>query len=107
VSIACGFNRKGIAIVGDFGLAHSGIAGLIDAVHNKHEVVVIVLQNGVAAMTGGQKVPDLTELVRSHIKDTEIIDMHDNIDIKKILQEKLSKKGISVILAKARCRLWE
>jgi indolepyruvate ferredoxin oxidoreductase alpha subunit len=109
VSTACGFNRKGIAIVGDFGLAHSGVAGLIDAVHNKHEVVVIVLQNEVAAMTGGQRVPDLTGLVRSCIKDTEIIDMHDDIDIdiKKILQEKLAKKGISVILAKARCRLWD
>lgn len=107
VSTACGFSRKGIAIVGDFGLAHSGVAGLIDAVHNKHEVVVIVLQNEVAAMTGGQRVPDLTGLVMSYIKDTEIIYMHDNIDIKKILQEKLAKKGISVILAKARCRLWE
>jgi TPP-dependent indolepyruvate ferredoxin oxidoreductase alpha subunit len=58
-------------------------------------------------MTGGQRVPDLTGLVMSYIKDTEIIYMHDNIDIKKILQEKLAKKGISVILAKARCRLWE
>ncbi|TAN34832.1 MAG: indolepyruvate ferredoxin oxidoreductase subunit alpha [Candidatus Methanoperedens sp.] len=103
VSTACGFNRKGIAIVGDFGLAHSGVAGLIDAVHNKHEVVVIVLQNEVAAMTGGQRVPDLTGLVRSYIRDTEIVDMHDDIDIKKILQETLAKKGISVILARARC----
>jgi len=103
VSTACGFNRKGIAIVGDFGLAHSGVAGLIDAVHNKHEVVVIVLQNEVAAMTGGQGVPDLTGLVRSYIRDTEIINMHDDIDIKKILQETLAKKGISVILARARC----
>jgi indolepyruvate ferredoxin oxidoreductase, alpha subunit len=103
VSTACGFNRKGIAIVGDYGLSHSGVAGLIDAVHNKHEVVVIVLQNEVAAMTGGQRVPDLTGLVMSYIRDTEIIDMHEDIDIKKILQEKLTKKGISVILAKARC----
>ncbi|MGB8216953.1 MAG: thiamine pyrophosphate-dependent enzyme, partial [Candidatus Methanoperedens sp.] len=74
IGTACGFNRKGIAIIGDFGLAHSGIQGLINAVHNGHDVVVIVLQNEVAAMTGGQAAPDLTELVRSYIKDTEIID---------------------------------
>lgn len=103
VGTACGFNRKGIAIVGDFGFAHSGFAGLINAFHNKHELVVIVLQNEVAAMTGGQVATDLTGLVRSYIRDTEILNMHDDIDIKKILQEKLVKKGISVILARARC----
>jgi indolepyruvate ferredoxin oxidoreductase alpha subunit len=103
VSTACGFNRKGIAIVGDFGLAHSGIAGLINAVHNKHELVVIVLQNEVAAMTGGQSVPDLTGLVSSYIRDTEIIDLSAETDLKKILEKKLVKKGISVILARARC----
>ena len=107
VGTACGFNRKGIAIVGDFGFVHSGIAGLINAVHNKHELVVIVLQNEVAAMTGGQMVPDLTGLVRSYIKDTEILNMQEDIDIKKMLQEKLGKKGVSVILARARCPKYE
>ena len=103
IGIACGFSRKGIAIVGDYGLLHSGLAGLIDAVHNEHNVVVIVLQNEVAAMTGGQKVPNLSGFIRSYIRETEIIDMNDGINIKKILQDKLAKKGISVILAKARC----
>ncbi|MDD5615315.1 MAG: thiamine pyrophosphate-dependent enzyme [Candidatus Methanoperedens sp.] len=103
ISTACGFKRKGIAIVGDFGLAHSGISGLINAVHNRHELVVIVLQNKVAAMTGGQEAPDLTELVRCYIKDTEIINMHEKFDIKKVLGTKLAKKGISVIFACAKC----
>ncbi len=103
ISTACGFNRKGIAIVGDFGLAHSGMSGLINAVHNRHDVVVIVLQNEVAAMTGGQEVPDLTLPVRSCVRDTEIINLHDDIDIKKILKDRLARKGISVILARARC----
>lgn len=102
IGTACGFNRKGIAIIGDFGLAHSGIPALINAVHNKHELLIIVLQNDIAAMTGGQKVPNLTELVRSYIRDTEIIDPQD-INLKKILDEKLKKSGISVILARARC----
>jgi indolepyruvate ferredoxin oxidoreductase alpha subunit len=102
ISTACGFNRKGIAIIGDFGLAHSGMAGLINAVHNKHELVVVVLQNEVAAMTGGQAVPDLTGLVNSYVRDTEIIDPLD-ADLKKKLSEKLEKKGVSVILARAKC----
>ncbi|VVB89211.1 Indolepyruvate oxidoreductase subunit IorA [uncultured archaeon] len=103
IGTACGFNRKGIAIIGDFGLAHSGMAGLINAVHNKHEVVVVVLQNDIAAMTGGQQVPDLTGLVESCVQDTEIINPQADIDIKGLLEEKLKKKGISVVLARARC----
>ncbi|VVB93165.1 Indolepyruvate oxidoreductase subunit IorA [uncultured archaeon] len=103
IGTACGFNRKGIAIIGDFGLAHSGIQGLINAVHNGHEVVVIVLQNEVAAMTGGQAVPDLTELVRSYINDTEIIYPQSDIDMKTLLEKKLKANGISVILARAKC----
>ncbi|MCZ7399362.1 MAG: thiamine pyrophosphate-dependent enzyme [Candidatus Methanoperedens sp.] len=103
IGTACGFNRKGIAIIGDFGLAHSGIQGLINAVHNGHEAVVIVLQNEVAAMTGGQVVPDLTELVRSYINDTEIIDQQSDIEISAQLEKKLKSKGVSVLLARARC----
>jgi indolepyruvate ferredoxin oxidoreductase alpha subunit len=103
IGTACGFNGKGIAIIGDFGLAHSGIQGLINAVHNGHEVVVIILQNEVAAMTGGQKVPDLTELIRSYINDTEIIDPQSDIEISAMLEKKLKSKGVSVLLAKARC----
>jgi len=102
ISTACGFIRKGIAIIGDFGLAHSGICGLINAVHNQHDLVVIVLQNDVAAMTGGQAAPDLTGLIEYYIKDTITIDPHA-LDLKEMLLDKLKKKGISVVLAKARC----
>lgn len=102
IATASGFKRKGIAIVGDFGLAHSGMTGLINAVHNKHELVVIVLQNDVAAMTGGQEVPDLTVLLSSYVKDTEIIEPQD-VNFKNILLKKLKRKGISVIIARAAC----
>lgn len=103
ISTACGFDRKGIALIGDYGLAHSGIPALINAVHNEHDVVVIVLQNQVAAMTGGQNVPDLTGLVSSYIKDTVIINSINQTNIKSLLETKLKTKGISVLLVRARC----
>ncbi len=102
IATASGFNRKGIAIIGDFGLAHSGMAGLINAFHNKHELVVVVLQNEVAAMTGGQEVPDMTGLLSSYVRDTEIIDPQ-GVNLKSKLTKKLRKKGISVLLARAPC----
>lgn len=103
ISTACGFDRKGIALIGDYGLAHSGIPALVNAVHNEHEVVVIVLQNQVAAMTGGQNVPDLTGLVSSYIKDTVVINSVNRSIIKSLLETKLKTKGISVLLVRARC----
>lgn len=107
ISTASGFNRKGIAIIGDYGLMHSGIPGLINAVYNKHELVVIVLQNNVAAMTGGQQIPDITDMISSCVKDTSIIDPEADIDIKGLLLEKLNIEGISVVLARAKCPRYE
>jgi len=103
ISTACGFNRKGIAIIGDYGLAHSGIPALINAVHNEHEVLVVVVQNEVAAMTGGQKVPDLAGLLDYYIKDTAIVDPTNQTIIKSLLETKMKNRGISVLIAKARC----
>jgi indolepyruvate ferredoxin oxidoreductase alpha subunit len=103
ISTACGFDRKGIAIIGDFGFAHSGIPGLVNAVHNNHEVVVILLQNYVAAMTGGQVVPDLTGLIKYYIEDTVVVEPADQTIIKSLLETRLKTKGISVVIARARC----
>ena len=65
VGVASGFAKKGIAVVGDFALAHSGLQGLINAVWQKRDVLVVVLKNDVAAMTGGQEAPDLTHLLEA------------------------------------------
>jgi indolepyruvate ferredoxin oxidoreductase alpha subunit len=103
ISTACGFDRKGIAMIGDFGFVHSGIPALVNAVHNKHEVVIILLQNYVAAMTGGQVVPDLTGLIKYYIEDTVVVETADQTIIKSLLETKLKTKGISVVIARARC----
>lgn len=103
ISTASGFDRKGIAIIGDLGFAHSGIAGLVNAVHNGHDVLVIIIQNKISAMTGGQDVPDLTGLISSYIKDTEIIEPGKDIDANGLFKDKLNKKGVSVILVRANC----
>ncbi|MBP1908774.1 thiamine pyrophosphate-dependent enzyme [Methanolobus bombayensis] len=113
ISTACGFPGKGIAVIGDFGLAHSGIIGLINAVDSGFDILAIVLQNDVAAMTGGQAAPDLKEVVKTLVPDTTCI----NIDemqgsegskacsdiIKDTIQKKLDQKGVSVIYIEGSC----
>ncbi len=106
IAVACGFEKKGIAVIGDFGLAHSGIVGLINAVHCGFDVVVIVLQNEVAAMTGGQNVPDLTNVVRAEVADVSSFDIDTGVDgtLLELINKKLGKRGVSVIFVKGKCR---
>ena len=75
ISVACGFEKKGIAVIGDFALAHSGILGLLSAATTGCNVLVLVLQNEVAAMTGGQAVPDLRKVVEAITPDVSIFDI--------------------------------
>jgi len=79
ISVACGFEKKGIAVIGDFALAHSGILGLLSAATTGCNVLVLVLQNEVAAMTGGQSVPDLRKIVEAITPDVSVF----NIDASK------------------------
>jgi len=75
ISVACGFEKKGIAVIGDFALAHSGILGLLSAATTGCNVLVLVLQNEVAAMTGGQAVPDLRKVVEAITPDVSVFDI--------------------------------
>ena len=75
ISVACGFKKKGVAVIGDFAMAHSGILGLINAAISGCNVLVLVLQNEIAAMTGGQEVPDLSRMVEAIIPDVSTFDI--------------------------------
>ena len=61
VSSACGFSKATdktvIAFIGDSTFFHSGITGLINAVHNNHNFTLVILDNGTTAMTGHQPHP--------------------------------------------------
>ncbi len=48
----------GVALIGDYGLVHSGIPSLIDVYEKKIPLLCIVLDNRCMGMTGGQESPD-------------------------------------------------
>lgn len=56
INAVCG-QKKAIAVIGDSTFIHSGITGLINIAYNKSNSVVIILDNGTTAMTGGQHHP--------------------------------------------------
>jgi len=64
VTMAQGLNRAEpdavhFAFIGDSTFFHTGVPGLINAVYNGANVVIVILDNGTTAMTGGQPHPGM------------------------------------------------
>jgi indolepyruvate ferredoxin oxidoreductase alpha subunit len=68
-SVASGFREKGVAMLGDYGLLHTGLPALLNAKYGGYGVLVVVFVNGKAAMTGGQEVPDVVPLLTAVFGD--------------------------------------
>lgn len=52
---ARGDGKNIVAVIGDSTFLHSGITGLLDAIYNKSSITIIISNNGITAMTGGQE----------------------------------------------------
>jgi indolepyruvate ferredoxin oxidoreductase alpha subunit len=59
-SIRYSLPHKSISIMGDGGFWHNGLtSGVTSAVFNKHDGLLIIVDNGYSAATGGQDIPSL------------------------------------------------
>ncbi len=126
VSSAGGFARatdqRVIAFIGDSTFFHSGITGLINAVHNQHNFMLVVLDNGTTAMTGHQPHPgidikppgwekpsvSIEALVRAcGVEQVVMVNPINIAKTKAAVKEALESNKLSVIVAKAPCPLYE
>lgn len=126
VTSAAGISRatgkKVIAFIGDSTFFHSGITGLVNAVHNRHNFVLVVLDNGTTAMTGHQPHPGIEITPPGWDKPTisiegmaracgvEQVTVVNPIHLAKTraaVREALESNKLSVIIAKAPCPLYE
>ena len=125
VSSSCGFSRateqKVSAFIGDSTFFHSGITGLINAVHNNHKFTLVIMDNGTTAMTGHQPHPGvdaeplgvertqvpIEDVVRGcGVKDVHVVKpfkLKKTIEVVKATKE---YDGISVIVSKEFCPLF-
>ena len=103
VGVASGFGKKGIAVIGDFALAHSGIQGVINTLWRKRDLLMVLLKNDIAATTGGQEAPDLTRLLEELLPLRRLRLPAAVEEIEKLLEEELARPGISAIVAYGRC----
>ena len=64
ISTAAGISRASgqtvVAFIGDSTFFHAGLTGLANAVHNDHDFLLVILDNGTTAMTGHQPHPGVT-----------------------------------------------
>jgi len=126
VTSAAGISRvtdsKVIAFIGDSTFFHSGITGLINAVHNQHRFVLVILDNGTTAMTGHQPHPgvDMTPpgwqkpsvsieaIVRAcGVENVAVVNPIHVAKTKTAVREALEADMLSVVIAKAPCPLFE
>lgn len=127
VSTGCGFSKttgkKVISYIGDSTFFHSGIPGLVNAVFNNHDITLVILDNGTTAMTGHQPHPgvDMEALsyggfhrisIESVVRGigVEHVSVIRPYNVKKSIRavtEAIAHKGVSVIIAKQTCTLFE
>ena len=100
-----------IAVIGDSTFGHSGMTGLLDAVKQKSNIVVMILDNDTTAMTGMQdsqvngSIESICEGIgveKEHIRIiTPLKKFHEeNV---KVIQEEIDYNGVSVIIPRRPC----
>ena len=115
-----GDTRPVMATIGDSTFLHAGIPGLIDAVYNQANITVMLLDNHITAMTGGQDHPgtgrtlrgeeaprvDYEALVRAiGVKWVRTVDSYDLAAMYQTLREAIAPRGVSVIISNRPCVL--
>ncbi|HOV82225.1 MAG TPA: thiamine pyrophosphate-dependent enzyme [Methanothrix sp.] len=102
-AVASGFAQKGIALLGDFALAHSGLQGLINAVWQKRDLLAVVIKNDVAAMTGGQPSPDLTAALQALLPVRRLHLPAPVVEVEALIREELAMPGPRAVVAEGMC----
>jgi indolepyruvate ferredoxin oxidoreductase alpha subunit len=108
--------QKLITFIGDSTFFHAGIPALINAVHNKSNPLIIIMDNQTTAMTGHQPHPgikaDDTPVVKIEevvkacgVKNLKVIDPVNQKEFINTVKEFLNKKEVSVIIARRPC-IW-
>lgn len=90
ITMAQGFNvidpdKKAIAFVGDSTFFASGMTGVANAVYNRHDITIVVLDNATTAMTGSQPHPGTgATLMGGFTAPISIHDVLSSLGVKKI-----------------------
>ncbi len=102
--------QKVISLIGDGTFFHAGIPGLINAVYNKSNPLIIVMDNRITAMTGHQPNPgqelQIEDIAKAcGVKHIKVLDPINVKELEDTIKDFLTKDEISVIISKRICAL--
>jgi len=123
ITIAQGLKRIApdavhFAFIGDSTFFHAGITGVINAVYNQTDIIVVVLDNSTTAMTGNQPHPgtgvtmmktqtekmDIEKIVKAlNVSGVARINPFDQKAAKDAVRAVIEQKGVRVLLFEAPC----
>jgi indolepyruvate ferredoxin oxidoreductase alpha subunit len=122
LGIGCGFakatNQKVISFIGDSTFFHAGMPGLVNAVHHKAKILLVVMDNRITGMTGGQTNPgvpldgmgnpapevSIEGIVRGiGVKLVKTVDPFDLKKTEEVFKETLQFEGVTVVITKQPC----
>jgi indolepyruvate ferredoxin oxidoreductase alpha subunit len=117
-----GYSKPVVAVIGDSTFHHAGIQPLIEAVNKNVDVLIMILDNDVVAMTGHQSTPawsvsesgrvlrpvSVESIVKAVNPDIVVtIDPYNLDEMISIISELVDKPGVKVVIAKHPCALLE
>jgi len=112
-------SRKVVAFMGDSTFFHAGLPGIINAIFNNHNIVLILMENGTTAMTGHQdhpgtgrnfngvteKIPVRAVLEGLGIKHIYEIDSYQQEGLTDLVKQAMNDDSFSVVIARHPCML--
>ncbi len=113
--------EKIVAMIGDSTFWHAGMPGLVNAIHHRDDLTLVILDNEVTAMTGQQPNPGtdytaggrgakpliMEDVIRAMgLTDITIVDPYQVKAIVAPMREALSRKGPNVIISRRACALY-
>ncbi|MEM1962794.1 MAG: indolepyruvate ferredoxin oxidoreductase subunit alpha [Sulfolobales archaeon] len=117
-----GYDKPVVAVIGDSTFYHAGVQSLVEAVHKQVDVLVVIADNSVVAMTGHQSTPAWSELesgrrsrpvpIESIIRAigvdyVEVVDPYDIDSSIATFETLLKKPGVKVVISRHPCALME
>ena len=111
--------RKVVAFLGDSTFFHAGLPGIINAIFNRHDITLILMENGTTAMTGHQdhaasghnfneptdKIPLRRVLEGLGIRHVYEIDTYQQAKLTEMVKEAVNISGFSAVIARHPCML--
>lgn len=114
------FSKKLVAVLGDSTFFHSGITGLANAVYNKGNLNLLILDNFTTAMTGHQPHPGTGKLARGEqgkrippedvvkgcgVEFIRIVDPNNLKETETAIKQALEFDGVAVLIFRRPCAL--